>query len=117
MQQCTQQPIALWTTATPRPTDSLAALADASSRLRNLDQRLSLTQSCAAPLPLTSPLPVRLDDRLTAAGTRARKSVLGGRGVDRMASEAYPLATPPRIDFLPGDNSRLQGRDPTVVYA
>ena len=102
---------------TPVPVDPLVALADASSRLRNLQRRLSLAQASAAPLPAVSPLPPRVDDRLAAAGTRARKSALGARGIDRMASEAYPLAAPPRIDFVTGANSRLRGRDPTVVYA
>lgn len=102
---------------TPVPVDPLVALADASSRLRNLQQRLSLAQGVAKPLPVVSPLPARVDDRMSAAGTRARKSVLGSRGVDRMSSEAYPLAAPPVVEFVLGDNSRLRGRPATVVYA
>ena len=102
---------------TPVPTDSLVALADASNQLRNLQRRLSLAQAAATPLPATSRLPAQVDDRMGSFGTRARKSATDPRGVDRMSSEAYPLARPPRIDFLPGDNSRLQGRNATVVYA
>lgn len=97
--------------------DPLVAMVEASSRLRNLTSRLSLVQSGAAPLPPVSPLPARLDDRLASAGTRVPKSVVGGRGIDRFASEAYPIAAPPRIDFVMGDNARLADRDPTVVYA
>lgn len=102
---------------TPAKPDSLVALADASSHLRNLQRRLSLVQASAAPLPVVSPLPARLDDRMGGACTRGRKSAMESHSIDRMSSEAYPVPAPPRVDFLPGNNSRLAGRDPTVVYA
>lgn len=102
---------------TPVRVDPLAALADASSQLRGLQRRLSLADSPAWPLTTRGALPARLDDRLSASGTRARKSASDPPAADRMASETYPLSAPPRVDFVVGANSRHRGRDPTVVYA
>lgn len=114
-----QQPVGHLPSATPAPVDPLVTLADATAALRNL-QHLSLAPpAVAAPaLPARSPLPARVeDDRLVFGGTRRRRSAHGDLWPDRIASEVYPLAAPPRIDFLPGSNSRMAGRDPIVVHA
>lgn len=97
--------------------DSLVTLADASSHLRNMRQRLALIQSSAVPLPQFNPLPPRIDDRFTATSTKSRKSMTAPNSFNKFASEVYPIATPPIVDFISGDSSRLHGRDPRVVGA
>lgn len=97
--------------------DSLVTLADASSHLLNLQQRLALIQRSAVPLPQFNPLPPRIDDRFPATSAKSRKSTVTPDAFNRFASEVYPIANPPIVDFIPGDNSRLHGRDPRVFGA
>ena len=97
------------------PPLDLAALADASALLRNMHHRLSLTQTASVPLPQFNPVPPAVDDRLSGAFTRGRKSVLTPPAPDRIRSELYPVAAPPIHQFLPGQNSRYIGRVPVVL--
>ena len=92
----------------------LTLLVDASDRLRGL-QTLAKIQSAAAPLPKFNPLPPTLDDRLGGVVTAARKSMLSPHAPDRIRSEWYPVARPPTHQFVPGENSRLAGRDPVLL--
>lgn len=92
------------------------ALAASSNHLLNLRAKLSKVQRQAPPIPTLSPLHMRVDERFEAGVlTRAKKSVLPRDAIDRFSSEFYPIA-PPRVDFVPGTNTRLIGRDPRVLY-
>lgn len=92
------------------------AMVASSNFLLNL-QQLSKVQRQAPPLPRVGAVPMHLDDRFFSGAvlTKARRSVLPPEAVNRMASEFYPVA-PPRVDFFPGEQSRLIGRDARPVY-
>lgn len=94
----------------------LDALAASSNHLLNLQAKLSKMQRQAPPLPALSPVGMRVDDRFTAGVlTRGKKSTMPAEAINRIASEAYPLA-PPRVDFFLGTNTRLIGRDHKVMF-
>lgn len=97
------------------PRDSLDRLAQSSELLRNVSARLSLVQRPPPRMPELSPLPPRVDDRLNFRGvTRVKKSAMPPATLDRAASELYPFAAP-RVDFLTGRPTRVDGRPDTVV--
>lgn len=54
------------------------------------------------------------DLRDAAGVTRVRKSVLGGAGIDRFASELYPVHAPVALQAVPAQ-ARYEGRDPRVL--
>lgn len=97
-------------------TDELVALTEASNRLRDVHRHLSLVQRPAVPLPQFNPMPSRIDDRLSGAFTKARKSVVNPLAPNRIVSELYPLPNPPFHPFVPGLNTRHIGRVPAVTY-
>jgi len=93
------------------------ALAASSNALRNLHMKLSKAQRPVPAIPHLSPVVMRVDDRFTAGVlTRAKKSIQPVDAVNRFASEFYPIA-PPRVDFVSGFNTRLIGRDPSVLQS
>lgn len=94
----------------------ITALTDTSEALRDIQRRLTLVQRQATPLPQVNALPPRIDDRMGGAATKTRKSVLSPHAQNRIASEFYPVASPPYHDFTPGKTSRYIGRDPAVQY-
>ncbi len=94
----------------------LDALAASSNHLLNLQAKLSKAQRPVPGLPRASPVPMRVADRFSGGVlTRGKKSTQAPDAPDRIASEFYPIA-PARVDFFPGTNTRLIGRDPKVVY-
>lgn len=99
----------------PCAPSQMALLADSSSHLRNLQAKLTRVQTLAAPLPVSNPMAQYVDDRMHFLADRIRKSVQDPRSFDSMGSELYPMPNPPRVDFLTGTNSRLDGRPPGVV--
>lgn len=94
----------------------LVALTETSEALRDIQRKLTLVQRHATPLPQVNALPPRIDDRMSGAATKSRKSVLPPQAQNRIASEFYPVATPPYHHFTPGMPSRYAGRDPAVRY-
>lgn len=99
----------------PCAPSQMALLADSSSHLRNLQAKLTRVQTLAAPLPVSNPMAQYVDDRMHFLAGRTRKSVNDPRSFDSMGSELHPMPNPPRIDFLLGRNSRMDGRPAGVV--
>lgn len=93
---------------------SVAAITEGSILLRNL-QMLHKVQRSAPPLPVVNPIPPQMDDRLSGAFTKHRKSMLSPFAPNRIASEWYPVSNPPMHEFVRGQNSRYLGRDPVVL--
>lgn len=95
----------------------LDLLAASSNHLLGLQRKLTLVQRPVCDIPSLSPIPGRLDDRFDGGVlTRAKKSTLPVDAYNKFSSEKYPVPNPPLIDFVLGQNSRLLGRDPKVLY-
>ena len=94
----------------------LDALTASSNHLLNLQAKLTKAQRSVPAMPQTSPLSMRVSDRfMSGVLTRGKKSTLSPNAVDRITSEFYPVAAA-RVDFFPGTNTRLNGRDSKIVY-
>lgn len=72
------------------------ALVASSDHLRNMQRTLSRAPSQSNDMPALNPVPAPSDDRFRfgAHVTRMRKSAMPAGVVDRMSSEAYPMAAP-----------------------
>lgn len=85
-------------------------LVESSEHLRNARRYLTLVQTTANRLPVINPLPCKDTHLLFGSFTKAKRSHIPPVSIDRFSSEVYPLAAPPRHDFLPGVNTRYIGR-------
>ena len=97
----------------PCPTDEVAARAESASFFYGLQRKLSKVQRVAPRVP-SSLVRMRVDDRMSAEGTRIRKSATPTATFDRKHTETYPLPAPSLVDRTFGVDTRWLARGSEV---
>ena len=96
--------------------DVPVARAESANFLYGLQRKLTKVQRAAPRVP-RSLVRMRLDDRMSAEGTRIRKSATPPGTFDRTATETYPLPAPSVVERTWGVDTRWLKRGNEVRSA